>query len=39
MMGPDPGEVEVKIQQYYNYKSLSEKDHSIWAVIKGLKVG
>jgi glycine cleavage system protein P-like pyridoxal-binding family len=36
MMGPDPGEIEVKMQRYY--KSLSQKDHSIWAAIKALKV-
>jgi glycine cleavage system protein P-like pyridoxal-binding family len=37
MMDPDPGEVEVKMQRYY--KSLSDKDHHIWAAIEALKVG
>jgi hypothetical protein len=37
MMGPDRGEVEVKIQGYY--KSLLEKDGRIWAAIEALKVG
>jgi hypothetical protein len=37
MMGPDPGEIEVKMQRYY--KSLSEKDHRIWATTEALKVG
>jgi hypothetical protein len=36
MMGPDPGEIEVKMQRYY--KSLSEKDNRIWAAIEALKV-
>jgi hypothetical protein len=36
-MGPDPGEIEVKMQRYY--KSLSEKDGWIWATIEALKVG
>jgi hypothetical protein len=36
-MGPDPGEIEVKMQGYYN--SLSEKDGRIWAAIEALKVG
>ncbi|WP_347608862.1 hypothetical protein [Trichormus azollae] len=41
MMGPDPGEIEVKMQvkmQGY-YKSLSQKDSRIWAAIEALKVG
>jgi hypothetical protein len=38
MMHPDPGEIEVKMQRYLYYKSLSEKDHSIWPAIKALKV-
>jgi hypothetical protein len=37
MMGPNPGEIEVKMQGYY--KSLSQKDHRIWAAIEALKVG
>jgi hypothetical protein len=37
MMGPDPGEIEVKMQRYY--KSLSQKDGRIWAAIEALKVG
>jgi hypothetical protein len=37
MIGPDPGEIEVKIQRYY--KSLSDKDGRIWAAIEALKVG
>jgi hypothetical protein len=37
MMGPDPGEIKVKMQRYY--KSLSEKDSRIWAAIEALKVG
>jgi hypothetical protein len=36
-MGPDPGEIEVKMQRYY--KSLSEKDRRIWAAIEVVKVG
>jgi hypothetical protein len=38
MMGPDPGEIEVKMQQYYIVQQ-SYKDHRIWAAIKALKVG
>jgi hypothetical protein len=37
MMGPDPGEIEVKMQRYY--KSLSDKDQRIWAAIEALKLG
>jgi hypothetical protein len=37
MMDPDSGEIEVKMQRYY--KSLSQKDHRIWAAIETLKVG
>jgi hypothetical protein len=37
MMGPDPGEIEVKMQRYY--KSLLDKDSRIWAAIEALKVG
>jgi hypothetical protein len=37
MIGPDPGEIEVKMQGYY--KSLSVKDHRIWAAIEALKLG
>jgi hypothetical protein len=37
MMGPDPGEIEVKMQGYY--KSLSRKDGPIWSAIEALKVG
>jgi hypothetical protein len=36
-MGPDPGEIEVKMQRYY--KSLSQKDGRIWSAIEALKVG
>ncbi|WP_347603890.1 hypothetical protein [Trichormus azollae] len=37
MMGPNPGEIEVKMQRYY--KSLSQKHRCIWAAIEALKVG
>jgi hypothetical protein len=36
-MGPDPGEIEVKMQGYY--KSLSEKYARIWVAIEALKLG
>jgi hypothetical protein len=39
MMGPDPGEIEVKMQRYLYYKSLSEKDGRISVAIEALKVG
>ena len=37
MMPPDPGEIEVKMQPYYN--SLSQKDPRISAAIEAVKVG
>jgi G:T/U-mismatch repair DNA glycosylase len=37
MMGPNPGEIEVKMQGYY--KSFQSKDGWIWTAIKALKVG
>ena len=39
MTCPDPGEIEVKMQRYYNYKSLSQKDRRISAAIEAVKVG
>ncbi len=37
MMRPDPSEVEVQMQRYY--KSLSQKDHRLYAAIEAVKVG
>ncbi len=37
MMPLDPGEIEVKMQRYYN--SLSQKDRCISSAIEAVKVG
>jgi hypothetical protein len=39
MMGPDPGEIEVKMQVKMQGYYIFREGHRIWAAIKTLKVG